>query len=448
MLKRIFVVIVLILSMRGVVFSQEVIDLRTAVNTAINNDPVVSQLKNTIDVQKLYIKSTKGSLYPTLSFSGDYSRTNSFNKGGVINQNGYTIHLNDESRTSETYGLGLSSNLMLFDGFANYKNIELARQNEASSSISYEKAKYDIIIDVYQKYYSVVKDENVVMQNELILKDAKDLLAKIQEYVNVGSKTISDVYKQDAQVAQNELDLESASSNLFKARVDLLNAMSLNLDKEFEIDPKFKNISMSASDLLPILNQYSNANALIQSALESRYDYRLAQNQAHISELEVDIAKRNLYSPTLSAFGNYNISGDHFGDIANSRIFTVGLSLNYSIFQGFQLDVQSQVAEVNVQQRNLDLKLLEKQITSDLKKAVLDLTTNYKQVEIIERSLKSAEQDKILSEENFRIGYGTLLDVQVATTRYNNLSIQKINAIYDFLISREIIEYLAGRLKY
>lgn len=447
-LNKYILIAILIFFISGFAKSQETIDLRTAVVTAIKNDPNVSQLRNIIDVQGLYLKSSKGSLLPTLGLSGSYNRTNTFNKNSVLYQNGIPISVGDESYTNETYNVGLSTNLTLFNGLANYKNIELSRQNQATASITYEKAKYDIIIDIYEKYYDLIKKENIVTQNEQILKDAQDQLELIKEYVNVGKKTVSDIYKQDAQVAQNELDLETARNNLSKSKIALLTSMNVDLNTQFEIDPKYKNVSLNTSDLTPILNQYTDEKSLIKSAFENRYDYMLAKNQIDISKLEFDISKRNLYSPTISAFGNYNINGNHFGDIANNRIFTIGISLSYPIFEGFSMDVQSQVAEINIQQKSLELTNLEKQISSDIRNSILDLQSNYKQVEIIDRSLKSAEQDMLLSEENFRIGLGTLLDVQTATTRYNTLVTQKINSVFNFMISRQIIEYLAGRLKY
>ena len=52
----------------------------------------------------------------------------------------------------------------------------------------------------------------------------------------------------------------------------------------------------------------------------------------------------------------------------------------------------------------------------------------------------------MLSEENYRVGLGTLLDVQVATTALNNLRIQQITAIYDFLIAKRQLDYYVGVL--
>jgi outer membrane protein TolC len=103
---------------------------------------------------------------------------------------------------------------------------------------------------------------------------------------------------------------------------------------------------------------------------------------------------------------------------------------------------------VNIKQKQEDLVILERQIRTDLKKSLYDLQTAYKQIEILDKNIISAQQDKLLSEENFKIGYGTLLDVQVATTNLNNLLINRINSLYNFVLSQKQIEYLSGQLKY
>jgi outer membrane protein TolC len=167
-----------------------------------------------------------------------------------------------------------------------------------------------------------------------------------------------------------------------------------------------------------------------------------------INETRLSLALKNLYYPTISAFGSYGLTGKDINKITDSRTFSVGLSLSYYFFQGYKTDVNRQIAEVNIKQKSEDLVKLEQQIKSDLKKAILDLETSYKQIEILDRNIKSAEQDKLLSEENFRIGYGTLLDVQTASTSLNNLLINRINSIYNFLFAKKQIDYLSGQLNY
>jgi len=433
----------------GYLNAQEVYDLTKSVNTALQNNPSVSLYQNNISIQKFYVKSSYGDLLPSLNLSGQWSRNNSFSKGGgVVYQNGIPITLGDNNSTTNNFSLGMNSSVTLFNGLANYENIDLQKQTLASLYTDLEKTKYDIIISVYQRFFDVIKKDKIVETNNNNLLTSIEQLNKIKEYVLVGKKTQSEVYKQDVQVGQNELTLVTAKNEFEKSKVDFLSTLNDDVAKSIVLDYSKLIIPNTLAELRAVINQNSNFESLVQNALKTRYDYSSAQQSIKINEMKLSIANKNLYYPSLSGFGNYNISGNEIGKIDNNRVLTFGLTLSYPIFQGFKTDINRQIAEVNIKQKQEDIVKLEKQIRTDLKKSIYDLETAYKQIEILDRNILSAEQDKILSEENFRIGYGTLLDVQIATTNLNNLLINRINALYNFVLSQKQIEYLSGQLKY
>lgn len=447
-MKKISFLLAGILLFSSLVYSQESVDLKKAISIAIEKNTTISALQNNLSIQKLNIKSAKGNLYPTLSLSGSYTRNNSFSKGTTQIYNGIPIFVPDQNVWQNSFNLGLNSSVTLFNGFANYQNIELENQNETSLKIQLEKIKTDLVLSIYQKFFDAIKKEKIVVTYEDNLKNSKDQLDKIKEYVNVGKKTVSEIYKQDVQVAQNELLLEQSKNDFSKSKIDLLYAMNDDLNKSIVIDSKDINANLSVAELKAILDKSVNVDELVKGAVAGRYDYKSAVQDIKINQTKLSLAEKNLYFPTISAFGNYNLTGKEVQNIFDSRTFAVGLSLNYYIFQGNKFDISRQIAEVNIKQKSEDLVKLEQQIRSDIKKAIIDLETAYKQIEILDRNIKSAEQDKILSEENFRIGYGTLLDVQTATTSLNNLLINRINSIYNFLFAKKQIEYLSGQLNY
>lgn len=447
-MKKIIIFLFIILLCGGSVFSQELVDLKKAISIAIEKNTTISTLENNLSIQKLNIKSVKGDLYPTLAFTGTWSRNNSFSKGTTQLYNGIPIYVPDQNIWQNNFNLGLTSQITLFNGFANYQNVELENQNEVSVKLQLEKTKTDVVLNIYQKFFDAVKKEKIVTTYEDNLRNSQDQLDKIKEYVNVGKKTVSEVYKQDVQVAQNELLLEQSKNDFSKSKVDLLYAMNDDLNKNISVDSRDINANLSVAELKAILDKSMNVDDLVKNAVAGRYDYKSAMQDIRINETKLSLAMKNLYFPTLTAFSNYNLTGKEVNNIFDSRTFAIGLQLNYYIFQGNKFDINRQIAEVNIKQKSEDLVKLEQQIRSDLKKAILDLETAYKQIEILDRNIKSAEQDKILSEENFRIGYGTLLDVQTASTSLNNLLINRINSIYNFLFAKKQIEYLSGQLTY
>jgi len=447
MKKSIFLALMFML-FSGLAFPQESLDLKKAIGIALDKNPTLSTIQNNLSIQKLNIKSVKGNLYPTLSMSGTWTRNNNFSSGGTQLINGIPIFIPDQNSWQNNFNLGLNTQVTLFNGFANYQNIELENQNEASLKLQYEKTKTDIVLNIYQRFFDAVKKEKIVDTYKNNLQNSRDQLEKIKEYVNVGKKTVSEIYKQDVQVAQNELSLEQSINDFNKSKVDLLYAMNDDLDKQVSINSRDINADLTVAELKSILDKSTNINELVKNAVAGRYDYKSAMQDIKINETRLSLALKNLYYPTVSAFGSYGLTGKDINKITDSRTFSVGLSLSYYFFQGYKTDVNRQIAEVNIKQKSEDLVKLEQQIKSDLKKAILDLETSYKQIEILDRNIKSAEQDKLLSEENFRIGYGTLLDVQTASTSLNNLLINRINSIYNFLFAKKQIDYLSGQLNY
>jgi outer membrane protein len=429
-------------------FGQQRLTLNEAVNTAINNNNSLASLENIIQIQRYNIRNAEGDLFPSLNLSGNWTRNNSVTGGGVQFVNGVPIESGPTSRNTSTFSLTLNSNYTIFNGLANYQQVDVEEESQVALEYDLLRQKNDVVIQVNRNFFEVLKNEQVVIANEDNLEDSRRQLEMVREFFNVGRRTIADIYRQDVQVAQNELAVEQSRNNLRKAKVDLLTSMNENLNRDFTAEGAGVNSNITAAELRTMLVQYQNPDALVGRAINNRYDYKSTLQEIRVNRLRLEVAEKVLYYPTISAFGSYNVNGDALNRITDNRVAQYGISLNYPIFQGFNLDVNRQIAEVNIRQKSIELQQLELQIRSDIRKSVIDLETAYKQVEILDRSIVSAQQDVVLSEENYRVGLGTLLDVQTARTRLNGLVIDRITAVYNFYIAQRQLQYYTGELRF
>jgi outer membrane protein len=426
---------------------REVITLREAVNTAITNNNRLDILDRNIQIQRLSIRAAKGDLFPRLTLNGSWTRNNTVSKGGVIFQNGVPIPVSSQNTTRDNFNLGLNSNITLFDGFANYETVTAEEQNELLLRVDRQKNEFDVVNNVVNAYFEVLKKEKLVEINRLNLENSIAQLERIREFVAVGRGTTLDILKQDVLVAQDELNLEQSINDFDKSKVDLLFQMTADVDREIEVSDSGVESEVETEELDLVLSAYRNTNVLFQRAVDNRYDYRYIEQDIRLNEIRHNIAEKQFYFPIVSAFGNYNLSGENVSEIHDQRVLTFGLQFSYPIFQGFQFDNRRQITQINIQQGRIELDQLETQIKADLKKAVLDLETLNKRIDILNRNIIAAEQDVLLSEESYRLGLGTLLEVQTAQTRLNNFRIERINAIYDFYIAKNRIDYITGELK-
>lgn len=459
--KKICVFLGVLMISAGNLISQQVTELtlKSAIQNALKNNVTIIKLHNSIEAQSSDVKAKYGSLLPSVSLNGGWTRTNQVLSGSALQQilnnqsttnSGSTFQIGNQTlnETNNNYNLGLRADITLFDGFNNYSSVTVSRLTEENLMLQLEQAKQVIILKVINDYITVLSNQQIVTINTASLEDSRAQLDMIKQFVEVGNKTLSDVYKQDAIVAQNELAVEQSKNNVDKSIEDLVFDMSLPQGKTYTVNQKEFNANLQLTDLQMYVDQNSDENRLVQNGLNNRYDYKTTVQNLDILQTNIDIAKSSLIFPTISGFSSYGLSGDRINNMNNTRVFTLGLNFTYPLFEGFQLDNQRQQAEIFFKSANEDVTQMERQINLDIKKAILDIKSLVKQVEITERGIKSSEQDKLMAEESYKVGLVTLLDVQTATTTYNNALITRSNLIFNFLFAQKQLEYFQGLLKY
>lgn len=422
------------------------VSLKEAIEHAYKNDPNITKLENTIELQESNLRANYGNLFPDLKFTTGWSRSNTVINNSFINQNG--IPIPESNETSNNFSLSLRSDVTLFDGMTNFDRIELAKQTKVQYQIQLKQLKQDIAVKIINSYITVLKNQQIVVINEATLADSRAQLDRIKIFVEVGRRTLSDVYQQDVIVAQNELLVEQAKNNLNKSISDLAYNANLPLERNYAVNQAEFNTEIAYENLEAYVIQNQNTDNLVRNAFNNRQDIKARIQNLDLLETNIDIARGTQYFPTLSGFGQYSMNGDKIDNVTNQRTFTIGLSLSYPIFQGFQQDYQRQIALINYRSAQEDIKLIKNQTELQIKKAIQDLRSLLKQIEITDRSLLNAQQNKLLAEESYRVGIGTVLDVNTATTNLNNILINKSNLIYDFINAQKTLEYYQGLLSY
>ncbi len=440
-------VLLIILSFAGNLKTQEVqVSLKEAIEHAYKNDPNINKLENTIELQESSLRANYGNLFPDLKFSTGWTRSNTVINNSFINQNG--IPIPESNETSNNFSLSLRSDVTIFDGMTSYDKIDLAKQTKTQYQIQLRQLKQDIAVKIISSYITVLKNQQIVVINEATLADSRAQLERIKIFVEVGKRTLSDVYQQDVVVAQNELLVEQAKNNLNKSISDLAYNSNLPLDRNYAVKSTEFNTEVAYENLEAYVIQNQNTEGLVSNAFRNRYDIKAKTQNLDLLQTNIDIARGTQYFPTLTGFGSYSMNGNKIDNVTNQRTFTIGLNLSYPIFQGFQLDYQRQIALINYRSAQEDIKLAKNQVELQIKKAIQDLKSLLKQIEITDRNLKNAQQNKLLAEESYRVGIGTVLDVNTATTNLNNILINKSNLIYDFINAQKTLEYYQGILNY
>jgi outer membrane protein len=409
------------------------INLEKAISMALERNISVLQSKNSIETQKSGYKSAIGGLLPTLNADGSFSRRQT-----AVNKSNHFSAGND-------YSAGVSSNLTLFDGFANIANINLSSSSISASESNYKRIQQSTIYQAHLLFLSLVKNFQIMKVNEENLKRDKQQLERIEETNKVGAASLADVYRQRATTSRDEYLLINAQNNYNSAKNSLALFLSLNTTENYEFDFSDVPSDIDTSEFSVINQQYQNLDELASKAMETRSDYLSAVQNLNISDASLTIARSGVY-PTVNATASYGIGAAEFNRMSDNRDFTLGVGVSLPILSGFRTQAAIEKAKISKMDAENQLKQTERQVRVDIDQARLDLESAEKQIKVTQTGVLSAEMDRKIAEEKYNLGAGTLLDLLTASANYVDAQSNKVDAVTSYLLARKQMEFVLGTI--
>lgn len=183
--------------------------------------------------------------------------------------------------------------------------------------------------------------------------------------------------------------------------------------------------------------------------LENNPNYAALTGQISVNEAFV-VAEKSNYLPTVAAFGSYqyqaaknsfDISADDF--LASSQ---VGLSLSWSLFQGFQTNARVQQAQVEVLKAEEQKINVERNLRIGLTATLGSLEAARKRIGAQEKTVEQAERGYKIVTTRFLSNSATQLEVNDAQLAMTQARVNRVQAIYDYLVASAELDQLIGRL--
>ncbi len=385
-----------------------------------------------------------GRYLPNVSASGSWTRSQ---QEGPIYTQGIAIPGSNQKATTGSFSAGLGASLLLFDGLEREANLNRANAYSAASGHTVVRTRQSIVYQVESSYLNVLRLEQLVRVSEENLKRDRRQLERIVESNRVGALSLADVYRQQSQVASDELGLINAQNSYDNAKADLVALMGLNVADDYQfVDPSVS-VSLDSTELASSRAKYADLAALTSTALTYRPDYLGAKENYDASSSSVTMARAG-YWPSLSARAGLNGNNEKIGDVFDYQTIYWGLNLSWSLFDGFATNQAIQNAAASERNAEISVAQAEREISVEVKKALLNLDAAMKQYEVSQKGLISASEDRKIAEERYNLGAGTLLDLLVASANSVTAEANVVNAAYNYVIAKRNVEYVLGERTY
>jgi len=436
-------VVMLLLTATTIAAAQtKTLTLEQARQIALERNLSVAQAQNNVEAAQASVMAATGDYLPTLSASGGWTRNQT---EGPVTIGG--VQIPNTKAVFNNFSTSVNLNYTLFNGFAREGNYTRTSANAIATEQTAARTRQSIIFQVERAYLNVLRNEQLVKVSEENLKRDLRQLERITESNRVGALSRADVYRQQSQVAADELSVINAQNNYDKAKADLLALIGLDVNDDYTIADPSISTEIARSELESSAEQYSNFPELARRALAKRPDYLGATESVRSAEGGISAA-RSGYFPSVSAFAGYGFSNRELSRLTENKSINWGLNLRWNLFDGFSTNEALQSAYVQKKNAELSLQQTERNINVEVKKALLDLEAARKAYEVSQKGLVSATEDRKIAEERYNLGAGTLLDLLTANAGLVSAQANKVNAVYDFIIAKRNLEYVIGERTY
>ena len=423
--------------------------LQECVDYALKNNISIKQSELNLKATEIDKNATFYSFLPNLNGSASHSWSIGANTNPVTNVR--------ENVTTQYSQLGLSSNVVIFNGLQKLNTYRKEKLAIIASQYQLDKMKDDIALNVANAYLQILfTKEALKVQTEQLAFDEKQL-NRTQELVNSGTIPKGDLLDAKATVASDKQRLVASENDLFLSKLSL--AQLLQFDDLQNFDVADANYEPEQSEVM-----VQKPEAIIAKAKQDRVELKIAKSNLEVAEKNIKIAKGG-YLPTLSAGYSFGTNASYsdrligvdgggnpiyagplpvLDQFSNNKGHNFGFNLQIPIFNGFS-------TKYNVERSKIALdraKIAETQATQDLERNVYTAITNAKgalnSYESASQALEARKEAFNYAKEKFAVGMMNSFEFSQAQTLYVNAESEVLRTKYDYIFKVKVVEFYFG----
>lgn len=405
---------------------QECIDYANAHNLDIKMSQV------TIDQQEIKLNTARNKRLPDLSAGA--SQSFSFGRSASGYDNTY------QNQNAGATQWSASTSIPIFSGFRIKNEIAAVKLDLYAVAAELEKAKEDMEIMITSSYLQILYNKEILAIANRQTDLSREQLEQIKKMYENGRASEAQIYEVEAQIANDELAVVQAASDLQIATLVLTQLLELPTPEGFEVEEPEDNVNFILA---------RKPDLIFETALTTRASIRAEEFRLQSSVKNIDLAK-GAYYPTLSFGAGYSnnyykingIDNMSFSDqIKNNRNEYFGLNLSIPIFNRFTTRNNVRSAKFNRQLQELQLENAKKSLYKEIQQAYYNAITSGETYRSSEAAYKSAEKSFGFMQEKLNNGRATMYEYNDSKTSMTKALSNRTQAKYDFILRKKILEF-------
>lgn len=468
-----YLYVVLLLGLSTSLKAQDAFTLRDCIDYALKNNITVRQSEVAVENSENLLNQSKAQRLPTVSGfiggNGNSGRNvDPFTNGIVTN-------------TIGTNNMGIGLNLPVYQGNRLKTAVDRDKLAWEASAMDVQTQKNNIGLQVATAYLNVLSAEDQIEVAKKQVEVTQLQLDRTTKLVQAGSLAETNLYDLEAQSANDELALINAENFRESAFLALKRAMNAPLEMMFTL-------VKSEVPEPDVLGTAAPASAIYQTALGFLPEIKAGKIRMNVADKNIAIAK-SLGLPTVSLSTNWGtayssvarraggstnttraipISAEfqgqtvplvinwpetnytmenipYFSQLGNNQNWSLGLSVNIPIFNRFNVKYQTQGAQIQKRQVDLQNQATEIQIKQNIDQAYIDMLNAKKKYSATLTQSEALNKAFVAAEKRYNAGAGTFVDYNLAKTNLDRANTNLIIAKYDFIFKTKVLDFYQNK---
>ncbi len=406
--------------------------LQECISIARENNPSLARSAAGVRSAEAGVMQAWSGVLPTIRNSSSYYRFD--------DERLYLTGLRlDQSKVR--YSNMLSVQQTLFEGGGNLARISSARSGRGAAQNDYHDSRQDLDLQVKSRYIELLQAKALLSVRQETVDLSQQHVNSAEAFYRAGEKTRADVLRARVELSQNELELISARNAVKGARANLAYVLGVPVGLNIDVD-------VLPEPGAPV---QGDPDADLDEAVKNHPLLRARQCSIRSAKADIRDAKSGRW-PSVSASWDYQwndfawprFSGpDHRWGENDEWWFRV--SMGFNIFDGRLTKSNIRQAEAGLELASEDYRQALSDIMIGVKQAHLDLIEAEERIRAAGEGVSLAEEDRRLQEERYRLGEGTLLELNDALVALTNARVSKITATYDYHLAEARLDRAVGR---
>ena len=366
--------------------------------------------------------AAKAQNYPMLSVGGVYTRIGKISSFTFPSSGGpRTLSFGTPNRVNADAKVQYP----LFTWWRIQNTIRLAEQGQNMSALQEKLQRLNLTHQVLRAYYAVLINNAVVDLLRTNIERTKKSLQITRQRYEEGELARHELLRTQVQLTNEENELKTALGNRTNSRLFLGKVLSR---PEAEID---------ASGELRFVPLQMEEQRLIELALDQRVELRMLQVEKAMNTSKLELAATG-NKPSLALFSSYNITNG-FDPMDPEKFvdnWNVGLQFSWPLFDGFATMHKQEEARIRqkiTQEKEAELR---QNIVLQVKQALVTIRQMENSIASRKKNIELAREVQQMSEEQFRNGLISLLDLLLAQKNLFNAEISHLQAVFNHIMAK------------